>query len=269
MFRSIAAVTATCALAAPAAAATLLGSYGFDNTLASSTAGAPTLTAIDPTLTNGFSTDTVFGQTRTVYDFNGQATSALNGGLALDSSAITPNSYSVALTLKFDERQGAWRRIIDVSGRQSDAGFYVDPGNNLAIFPTSGSQVNFNSGVYRNVVLTVDGTTVSGFIDGGQSFTTTTTVMGLTGNPIVFFADNVAAGGQNEWSSGSIAALRVYNGVLTAAEIAELNRVPFVEPPVTPPAAVPEPASWAMMIAGFGLVGSAARRRRVMSVRLA
>lgn len=31
------------------------------------------------------------------------------------------------------------------------------------------------------------------------------------------------------------------------------------------PAAVPEPASWAMLIAGFGLVGAMARRRRVLA----
>ena len=35
-----------------------------------------------------------------------------------------------------------------------------------------------------------------------------------------------------------------------------------------PPAAVPEPASWAMMLAGFGLIGGAFRRRSAM-VRLA
>lgn len=31
-------------------------------------------------------------------------------------------------------------------------------------------------------------------------------------------------------------------------------------------AAVPEPASWAMMIAGFGMVGAVARRRRMVVV---
>ena len=34
---------------------------------------------------------------------------------------------------------------------------------------------------------------------------------------------------------------------------------------VTYPDAVPEPASWAMLIAGFGLVGGAARRRRMVA----
>jgi hypothetical protein len=33
-------------------------------------------------------------------------------------------------------------------------------------------------------------------------------------------------------------------------------------PPSPPPSVVPEPASWAMLIAGFGLTGAAMRRRR-------
>ena len=37
-------------------------------------------------------------------------------------------------------------------------------------------------------------------------------------------------------------------------------------PAVDTIAAVPEPASWALMIAGFGLVGAAARRRRGLVV---
>jgi hypothetical protein len=35
--------------------------------------------------------------------------------------------------------------------------------------------------------------------------------------------------------------------------------------PISAPSAVPEPAAWAMMIAGFGLVGSTLRRRRVLT----
>jgi hypothetical protein len=37
----------------------------------------------------------------------------------------------------------------------------------------------------------------------------------------------------------------------------------------TPPGGVPEPAAWAMMLAGFGLVGSAMRRREKVAVTFA
>ena len=48
------------------------------------------------------------------------------------------------------------------------------------------------------------------------------------------------------------------------ASICDANfRVSGVTPPV---AAVPEPATWAMMIGGFGLVGGAMRRRRATTV---
>jgi len=39
---------------------------------------------------------------------------------------------------------------------------------------------------------------------------------------------------------------------------------PSIQPP-TVPGAVPEPASWAMMIAGFGVIGMAARRKVVVA----
>lgn len=259
---------AAIAFAAPAAAATLVGAYGFNGTFASDQSGGPTLGLIDPTGTSVFGTDTVFGQTRSVFNFNGNTDPATGqSGLTFSpTTALTPDSYSIALTFKFNERQNAWRRIFDVTGRTSDAGFYVDPGNALDVFPVSGSNVAFNSGQYRNVVLTVNGATVSAYADGQQSFSTTTASLTIGAFPLVFFADNVLGGGQGEWSSGSIAALRVYDGVLTAAEIAVLNGDPFVDP--APAGAVPEPATWAMMLFGFGGLGHAMRRRPRAATRI-
>lgn len=245
----------------PASAATLVGSYGFNNSLASAVPGGQALTLIDPKGKSGFGTDTVFGEQRTVFNFLGSSSPSEQSGLSFNTNGLlVSNDYSVALTFKFNERNSSWRRILDVSGRTSDNGFYVDNGNNLSVFPSSGSNVNFLSGSYRNVVLTVGGGKASAFVDGGSSFSSTTPVMNLTNGPglLTFFADNNVGGGQGEWSSGSIAALRIYNGVLSAEEIAELNRVPFV----APTAAVPEPATWAMMLAGFGLVGGTLRSRR-------
>ena len=261
----VAAALAAVVPALPASAATLVGSYGFDNSLASATAGGPTLSLIDPTGRSGFGTENVFGTERTVFQFRGSTTPSQQGGLVFDAAGLSANSYSVALTFKFNERQGGWRRILDASGRTSDNGFYVNTANNLAVFPTSGSNVGFVSGVYRNVVLTVDGNKVSAFIDGGASFATLSNVMSLGTGPgtLTLFADNLAGGGTGEWSSGSIAALRVYNGVLSGAEIAELNKIPFVSN------GVPEPATWAMLIAGFGLIGGMARRRRRQPLALA
>jgi hypothetical protein len=251
-------MTAALAFTTQAEAATLVGAYGFDGTLASSQPGGATLGLIDPTGTSGFGTATVFGETRSVFNFNGTSANDSQSGFTLSSEGLSADSYSIALTFKFNERQNAWRRIFDVSGRTSDSGFYVDPSNHLAVYPTSGSDVGFASGEFRNVVLTVSGSTVAAYIDGGESFSTTNNVLTIGGDDLVFFADNVFSGGQGEWSSGSIAALRVYDGVLSAEEIATLNGDPFVDPEVP---AVPEPASWAMMIAGFGLVGGAMRRR--------
>jgi hypothetical protein len=44
--------------------------------------------------------------------------------------------------------------------------------------------------------------------------------------------------------------------------IIRVTAIPFADPGG---GAVPEPASWAMLIAGFGLVGAAQRRRKAVA----
>lgn len=247
--------------AAPAAGATLVAQYGFEHSLSSGVTGAPDLFLVDPRGTSGFVTDTVFGSSRTVLEFNGSKGSVFQGGLRFDSTGLlTPDSYSVALTFQFLDFADSWRRIIDTSNRTQDAGFYVGRDNMLTIYPDSGSDIPFANNEYRNVVLTVSpGGAVSAYIDGGASFSTNTSGLDISSTGMInLFLDDLTR--PQEWAPGRIAALSFYNGVLTPDEVAIINQRPFDALPV------PEPATWAMLIAGFGFVGLAARRRNPATV---
>ncbi len=104
----------------------------------------------------------------------------------------------------------------------------------------NGSAINAPGGSYGNY-FTTGGT----FLDGSgiQFFT-------QAGNDIRFFyQDTVSQYRVNTFSPGSSSYVTV-----TTSPVA---------------AAVPEPATWAMMIGGFGMIGFAARRRRNMAVSFA
>ena len=245
--------------------ASVAATYEFDGNFAADQIGAPALTPIDPQGTSVFQTDTVLGATRQVWSFNGTTDPNQQSGFTLNTTGlIAPENYSIDMVCKFTLGNNAWRRLVDVQNRQSDNGFYVDPTNNLDIYPVSGSTAAWTNDVYHHIVLTDDGTTVSVYLDGVSQFSATTAELNLdfdpTNNPnrlLGFFVDNVVAGGQGEWSPGSVALARVWNGVLTPAEAAELAANPF---------AVPEPATdVALGVALVALIAVARNRRRSRS----
>lgn len=248
----------TAAIAATNAnAASAVATYFFQDNLNAVQSGVPALTAVDPTNSSGFVSSNVNGVTRDVYAFNGTASPVTSqGGLTLGTSSLLtdPAKYSVDMVFEFSDRAGQYRRILDVQNRQSDNGLYVDPSNNLDIYPVAGSSAAWTNGVFHHMVMTVDHTTapstVNTYLDGVSQFSASTDLLNLnldpTSNPnqlITLFLDNVVGGGQGEWSSGQIALFRLWDGVLTPTEAQTL---------------APEPASLSILAAGVLLL----RRRR-------
>lgn len=241
------------AIASPAA------SWNFNNTLAADQAGVAALTAIDPLGQSGFMTDTVFGSTRTVYRFAGNQTPSEQAGLYVNTNSLLThgNAYSVDMTFQFEASQSTWKNIFGVSNRQSDNAFYVEPGNKLQVWTAGDGPTNFTFGDYHRVTLTNNGSGhVTSYLDGVFQFDLTTTTMDFDAyaaeNPdrlLTFFADNVVAGGQGEFSNGRVASILLFDGELTGDQVRDLPSVPL-------PTALP------LMLSGLGVLGFASRRRK-------
>jgi hypothetical protein len=238
-------------VASAPAFAGLIATYTFNNTLAASQPGVAALTAVDPLGTSGFQTATVLGNSRTTWHFDGSTTPASQGGLQFNTTGlIASNQYSVEMLFELTGNSG-WRRLLDSLDRQSDSGLYIDPANNLDLYPNgSGSGGPFVANSFFDVFVTIDpSNTVNGYLNGAPQFSLSSTNLDVATNTLGFFLDNVVAGGQGEWSSGNIALIKVFNTALTVDQVAAESRNPFGTP-----TGAPEPGTWMLMLgaaAGF------------------
>ncbi len=189
-------------------AASLSHLYSLNNSLADDL-GGPSLTADDDaTISPGG------------YAFDANEGPSLSGALANNSE------YSILVDFSLANTEG-FRKIIDFKNRASDDGVY-NRDQALRFFGASSSTTSvFTPNILARLIVTRDAASkqFSSYVNGipGISFDDTSdlAIFNATGNIINFFIDDTAIGG--EASAGLVTKIALYDGVLTAAEVAALG----------------------------------------------
>ena len=78
--------------------------------------------------------------------------------------------------------------------------------------------------------------------------------LNISTDTLGLFIDNVGGGGQEEWSSGNIALLKVYDTALTAEQVLAETAYPSQS------AVTPEPGTWLLMASA--VAGALLARKR-------
>ena len=234
-------IAATVLVATPAAAASYIGSAQVGTTVVGGTTPDPQRYAL------GSGSD--FGS---VVLSSAGGGSVLARGSAKDSSTGLGRGF-VSYTIRLTGPGGGPVPVTVVANGYADGTGFV-PVTNERLYQASASFT-----LYAETPITIDANTSRG--NGRQTFALNTValLMPNTDYSVGLFA---SAGGS------------CYRGIVNSAEafvdpsftvdpaFAALYRIVGVPTAVVPPTTgVPEPASWALLVAGFGLVGATRRRR--------
>lgn len=269
-------------------------------TPAASTAGTPALTVVGD-VTGGMKSvtggATVGGNVTSGFTLNGNPQTVLVGGTIantnknqntiLTDQAATPG-FTQAL---IDQRSALTRSLIDLSDglsaltatsnaliTGSRATFNAVAGSNgVAVFSLNGSdltkfgEIDFNRNGADTVIVNVSGATIK--LD--DNFIGNVDQLGR--NVIWNFADATKVDVTTQWRGSVLAPLAagttgnyiqgsaVFNSMVQNGEV----HLDTYAGNFRPTAAVPEPGTWMMMLAGFGVLGATLRRRRKVAPRSA
>ena len=241
--------------AAVPAQAALVANYQFQNTLSSTIPTAPDLTPLAP---GAYAPATIGGNPVTVYNFGRQ------GGLSLNTTGLISDNYTIAILLSLDDISG-WRKIFDFKNLTSDDGLYIYNGE-LRFWPINNLGPTVNPATFFQTVLTRASSTnlISVYLGGAPviSFTDSSASGVISTDNLLNFSQDDSLFGAVESSSGSVAGIRIFNHVLTATEVADLDLIGTTG---SPPTAVPAPLPLLGFAAAFGWSRNLRRRLRSSS----
>lgn len=200
----------------------------------------------------------------------------LVSAFALTSALVAVSAPASAAIVDFEDKTA-----FSCNGSGSDSsgglsysyGFYVcyySP-TNPADFPTAPASTVMASGYYPTTFSALGGGTFSlqsvdlgfgPFQHGGLTADTTTVTGNLFGGGTVSTTLNVTQAFSTHALNWSNLVSVSFGALNTSSEYLAFDNIVYNT-------GVPEPAAWAMMLAGFGLVGSAMRRRSKVAVSFA
>jgi len=191
--------------------------YRFEDSLADSSGAAAELSAIGPHAT-GFIDEAVLGQTRRVLTF------VRGSGLELTPASVAIGSeYTIELVFRFDRVDG-FAKIVDFNNATEDRGLYSLDGR-MDFWPvTTGFDAAVEPDSYAHVVLTRDATdNVVAYVNGARqvSFHDIGDIAVIdTNDTLRLFSDDTLTA--NEDSGGAVSRIRLYDGPLSASDVAAL-----------------------------------------------
>jgi hypothetical protein len=188
-----------------------------------------------------------------------------NLGPTLNGALANPGVYSVEMFFSLEAGSTAFIRLLDFNNGANDAGLYLEHGD-VTFYgsPVGNTRADTNIGVntMTHLVVTRDASRIfRAYVNGAQTLSFVEPVgnqpsLFSTSNGLIrFFHDN-----GSEAAPGFLDYVRLYNEAISAADVKTLYG--GGSPLRDFNTAVPEPATWAMLMLGFGATGATLRHRR-------